>query len=280
MTCDWLGEFDAGAGRYVLDVELSKDGSAFNSRDPHLAVFEVGGVQESAEDDGFYAFWGGLVLTTLGTAASFSSLILSRREKLDSLLRAWPLTIRAWQLPPPTGTAARLKAIVTRRPFRADYLLGDRRSLRRWPLTGLSSFALILAIVSLSAFVGRWIFEVDWVPKGLVVHLLRPESMRQRSPGIEPLLVQVKLAPHTGPSLYVDYQPIPWGNFATVLQKELNRRPPNWPVYFEGDPDMEWRWAGRAIDEIRGLRAAVILLTPGSYREQSVQAPIPVRAAQ
>lgn len=52
-----------------------------------------------------------------------------------------------------------------------------------------------------------------------------------------------------------------WEDFDIVLQKELIRRPPNWPVYLEGDPNMEWKWAVKTIDRIRGLGAEVVLLT-------------------
>jgi hypothetical protein len=46
-----------------------------------------------------------------------------------------------------------------------------------------------------------------------------------------------------------------------LLKKELSRRPPDWPVYVDGDPDLEWQYPAEAIDAIRGLHAEVILLT-------------------
>lgn len=56
-------------------------------------------------------------------------------------------------------------------------------------------------------------------------------------------------------------------DFATRLQQELSRRPPNWPVYLEGDRDMEWESVARTIDVIRGIGAEVVLLTPGTKSE-------------
>jgi biopolymer transport protein ExbD len=70
--------------------------------------------------------------------------------------------------------------------------------------------------------------------------------------------------PARRPHLYVDSRPVSWEDFAAVLQNDLNRRPPNWPVYFQGDPEMEWQWAVTVIDTIGGLHAEVILLTPAS----------------
>jgi hypothetical protein len=57
------------------------------------------------------------------------------------------------------------------------------------------------------------------------------------------------------------------GGFSALLKKELVRRPPDWPVYVEGDRDLEWRQVAEAIDAVRGQRAEVILLT-GAARSQ------------
>jgi len=100
------------------------------------------------------------------------------------------------------------------------------------------------------------------VPKGLVVHLVQPGIAAQIMPGIQPLRVRVETAVGSvRPTLYVDSRPVSWDDFSAVLQKEISRRPPNWPVYVDGDPDMEWGSAIKAIDVIRGLRAEVVLLT-------------------
>jgi biopolymer transport protein ExbD len=99
-------------------------------------------------------------------------------------------------------------------------------------------------------------------PKGLMTHLLIPEAQAQSSPGIQPVYVRLESGGiNARPSLYVDSQPVPWENFETVLRKELRLRHPDWPVYLEADPDMEWKWPVMAIDKIRGLQAQVILLT-------------------
>jgi hypothetical protein len=44
--------------------------------------------------------------------------------------------------------------------------------------------------------------------------------------------------------------------------RKLTTRPPTWPVYFEGDQDLEWQDAAKVIDLIRGSKAEVVLLTP------------------
>jgi hypothetical protein len=79
---------------------------------------------------------------------------------------------------------------------------------------------------------------------------------------MDPLLVQVtsdsRGAHH---AVWVNWQPVAWADLSAVLQKELIRRPPNWPVYVEGDPDADWQWVAMTIDTIRGLTGEVYLLT-------------------
>jgi biopolymer transport protein ExbD len=39
------------------------------------------------------------------------------------------------------------------------------------------------------------------------------------------------------------------------------RRPPEWPVYVEGDPAMDWQYVVQVIDVIEGVGGRVVLLT-------------------
>ncbi len=41
------------------------------------------------------------------------------------------------------------------------------------------------------------------------------------------------------------------------------RRPPDWQVYVEGDPNLEFEPVAKAIEIIRAEHAEVVLLTPG-----------------
>jgi biopolymer transport protein ExbD len=61
--------------------------------------------------------------------------------------------------------------------------------------------------------------------------------------------------------LYFNSQRISWDRLGPLLDKELLRRPPEWPVYVRGDGDVELQSVLRAIDIIRGKRAQVVLLT-------------------
>ncbi len=102
-------------------------------------------------------------------------------------------------------------------------------------------------------------------PKGLPVRLLRPGVEGSQLPGLDPLLIQVRLARKPGPALlFVESQPVAWEQLGGLLNKELPRRPPNWPVYVQGDADLEWRQVAQVVDIVRGKWGQVVLLTdPG-----------------
>ena len=278
QMCDALGEVQAGSGRYVLDVHVSRDGSRFNAFGPHLMVFEVGGEQETVGGQGFWAFWGLIVLASLGTGAVVCSAIRSRHEKSDSFFKAWPLTLPQPQLAPPRtdSGAPRREAIATRRaPIVTEYYLGDRRASARRPLTGLSSIALMMLLTYFIVVVAMWsAYWFPLIPVGFKVRLLRPGVAAQASPGIQPIIVRVACEKRTAsdgqrrplPTLWVNRKLVAREDFETVLQKELNLRPPHWPVYLEGDSEMDWQHAVQVIDIVQKLHAQVVLLTSRAER--------------
>jgi hypothetical protein len=128
----------------------------------------------------------------------------------------------------------------------------------------LSWFALLIVIGLILLTISFGVLQIlaYRVPIGLRVRLVRPGIPAQSTPWIEPLRVRVVFAgPKVRPNLYLNSQLVSWEDFGTVLQGELNRRPPHWPVYVEGDPDLEWQHVVKAIDAIRGLQAEAVLLT-------------------
>lgn len=105
-----------------------------------------------------------------------------------------------------------------------------------------------------------WVTITPLARHGLRVHLIRPGVTAPRSPGIQPLLVRV-VRDGRSAKLYVGSDPVALEDLGALLKNELARRPPDWPVYVEGDPDLEWRQLAEAIDAVRGQQAEVILLT-------------------
>jgi biopolymer transport protein ExbD len=59
------------------------------------------------------------------------------------------------------------------------------------------------------------------------------------------------------------------GEFERLLRRELRIRPPSWPVYVDGDPDLEWGEVVRAIDVIRGSHGEVVILPVKAPRLES-----------
>ena len=137
-----------------------------------------------------------------------------------------------------------------------------RRRRALWngqPLTAVSLFGFCLvACYGLGSVAMVQVHATqERIPVGLRVRLMRPEVVHQRGPGIQPLLVRLDASGR----VFVNARAVAWEDLAGELQKELNRRPPNWPVYVEGDPELEWKWPAHLVDLVRGLHAEVVLLT-------------------
>jgi biopolymer transport protein ExbD len=258
-----IGAFQCGKGHYVLDIDPVEDQSRLNFYQPRLVIFEVGG-RENSDGSLWVAalsllalLWGGPV----GASMTILAAVHWRQEKLASWWKTYPLNQAG---PVPSGERAQLtygktiamsrrKKPVTPRPF------------ARFSQTSLV-LVLTLFIVWVSMVVGTSLELI--VPSGLPIHVIRPGVTIPRSPGIQPLRVSVRRdGRNSRPILYVDSQLVAWEDFGALLKKELARRPPDWPVYVEGDPDVEWRQVAEAIDAIRGEQGEVVLLT-GAAKSQ------------
>ena len=246
-----IGSFQCGKGHYVLDIDPAEDQSRLNFYEPHLAIYEAGG---KANRDG--SRWVGalsILALLLGGPIGASMIILAtihwRQEKLATRWKKYPLTQAG---PVDNGFlpgSIKIGHLSRRRP---------RLSIAR-PFSRPSTHSLVVVLT----YVMVWIPLVvamgleRKIPTGMAIHLIRPGVAAPRSPGIQPLLVRVVV----GPSLYIDSDRVAWEDFSAVLHTELSRRPPDWPVYVEGDPDLEWRQVAEVIDAIRGAGADVVLLT-------------------
>jgi biopolymer transport protein ExbD len=106
------------------------------------------------------------------------------------------------------------------------------------------------------------VLQPDYSNSGLPVRVYRAEKTSQPIPGLEPVLVRIHFkAGDSRPELYINSQLVPWDNFEENLQKALSRCPPEWPVYVEGDPDLDWGAVVNVLDRIRGLHVPVTMLT-------------------
>jgi biopolymer transport protein ExbD len=99
-----------------------------------------------------------------------------------------------------------------------------------------------------------------YLPHGLMIRTLRPGVEIPRSPGVQPLLIQVDAA-----GIFIDSERMSLDSLSARLKQELSRRPPEWPVYIQGDADLAWRKVAEVIDAVRGQGAEVVLITPGTH---------------
>jgi hypothetical protein len=222
-----------------LNLRIAHDGGRFNGRHPRLTIKQVGGMREAVAVQGLWAFWGFVLVAIAGASAAFAG-------RLRYWNRSNPI------LAPP-------------RPAAREYLFGDFRSRVRRPLVGLSSTGLITTVIFLVIWLSNLVLYgmANPVPVivGLPVHLWPALPAAAAGPGIQPLVVRLRVnPPERRPALYLDAQPISWADLESVLRKELRLRPPTWPVYIDGDPNMEVGWAFTAIDIIRGLGGEATLL--------------------
>ena len=142
-----------------------------------------------------------------------------------------------------------------------------RKPARVLPFSGLSYFGKIAALFYTVLFLTFWFVTADAHigPVGLTVHLMRPRVMGEPSPGLQPIQVRVTLRGSSkAPDVYLDSRRVSWDDLPLVLRAELSRRPPNWPVYVEGDPNMNYGFAVKAVDAARGLGANVVLVAPNA----------------
>ena len=261
--------FRAHKGRYslVLAPDHVVTGPA------RVLIEECGGLREDTQ------FWLGVsgdllvLLVTINLGVFVRSIVVRRLDARDIAARATSLT-----RPGSMGPAPRVDSAI-RHPW-------DLNARHRPDFTRLSWHAYLLFIVVFVTDVALGVMLTLRFPvKGLTIRLLRPGIQGTSVPQLEPLVVRVEKGLNGGPLppwdwqsmseeqvrlyrarsddhiLYFNSQRISWDQLGPLLDKELMRRPSEWPVYVRGDGDLEWRSVLRAIDIIRGKEAQVALLT-------------------
>lgn len=247
-----VGGFHAARGSYVLDLEILRDENRVSTEQPYLMVYEDGGAYFRAGDQLASAF---LTFLFFGPI-SICGLIISgmnRRQEDEAFIRRFPLTLPGPMPGEPLAPPRRAVLHRTKYPV----LKGRTSQPQR---ASLSSAALIAALTYEVIFLPIWLYQ-SWnyglLPAGLPVHLVRKEAYAQLGPGIQPIVVRVAPGPEAHPGPYVNAEPVSWDGLAAAVATEFRQRPPDWPVYVEADPNVEWRDAMRAIDIMQGLGAQV-----------------------
>jgi biopolymer transport protein ExbD len=147
--------------------------------------------------------------------------------------------------------------------------------LRRFPARGawavnpVKNLPTIALVCSLTWFV--WLVPTWFVfargqhtSHGFWVSIPRTGvPVRARPAGLTAPLVRID----SRRRVYLNYKQTTWEELPAGLQQEL-RGLPAVVVYFDGDSDLPFMDAARALDIIQGLGAKAILLTPGSNAEK------------
>lgn len=256
-----VGTFQCGKGHRVLTLDVFADQSRLNFYEPHLVIYEAGGKDVSTSALGALSLLALLLGGPVGASMTILAGVYWRQANLAAFWKANSLT-----LPGPAPhrfLPVALKTITISRRVKS----GIERPLS---LSRLSTHSLVLVLT----FMILWTTLVvatsleRIIPWGLPVQVIRPGVTAPRSPGIQPLLVRVRRqGQDLRATLYVDSQIVASEDFGPLLKKELASRPPDWPVYVEADPDIEWRSVAQTIDAIRGEQAEVVLLT-GAAKNQ------------
>ncbi|MFZ0964476.1 MAG: hypothetical protein WAO35_26735, partial [Terriglobia bacterium] len=228
-------------GVYALEVEVLSDASCLNSQHPRLRV-------STSYDDYRYSTDPVLWLSALCAAIGMSLWILfgiSRWHERSARAVSFALSDRVGQ-----------------------YFQWARKFHLKKVFTGLPSFGLVAVFTLFVVWVPVVVlFNARIPPVGLKVHLLTPAvSSNQIEPTGQPLDVRLEPGgPNSPPKLYLNSRLVSLRAFGGELKNELKLRP-DWAVYFEAAPNVEWGEAVEVIDIIRGAQAEAVLVPYGVAR--------------
>ena len=183
------------------------------------------------------------------------------------------LTLR-WLLGPPGGSGevslTQPLPVFEAPPFDVVAPLRSRLkySRRKWctrhqPLFTRSGWiALALFLCYLMFDIPIWaIIYYGSVRTGIFIHLWKPVAQTNDTPALPVLVVRFALHGHQKrPDLFVDSEPVTWPELETALRAKLVHYPPHWPIYLDGDPNMDWQYAVEVTETIHSLKAEVIFL--------------------
>jgi hypothetical protein len=269
-----LSEVRLSTGKYILELKSLSDGSFLDAHAPHLMAFESGGLSGdyAQEQDALifrFLLVILLVLSFFGCRLLFQA-VGNWRESGQAAAARWSLTQAGPAMALPESRMVSAEVAARRRLCGRLALRVQHAKMKQpfqWPFCRPSWSSQILVIVFLALHMSTQFIDATakLTPKGLVVRLVQPGVPLQPSPGIQPVLVHVSPVPGTWQTaLSVNGQPVAHENLEAVLRQELKLRPPDWPVYVEGERDLDWGSVGRVIDVAQGLHARVVLLTARS----------------
>jgi hypothetical protein len=259
-----VGRVHLPKGRYIVQIDDLEVGHELAILAPRLMVIGNGDVYWFTTEVASY-IW---IIFFACLAAGLCLILHSDRETSYAFARANPLTQPGPQLPLPGSRTVPSELAACRRFYARIFTRVRHAPMKapfQWPCLKMTWAWHITAVPMLLLVPVMYLAYSETIPVGLRIRLLRPGIALERSPGIQPLHVHVGADHDLRPNVTVDSRPVPWDDLAVVLRREIWRRPPDWPVYVDGDLNMPWGNAVLAMDVIRGLGAQVVLLTPEKH---------------
>ena len=270
----YLGTFRAHKGRYVLRVTPGESPDVPTS----VSISECGARWDEADQRIVNAFRLSVAILLVNLFCAIFIAITRKIERREAQAWAYSLTQPGSQGPsPPVDSMIRHPWVVRPSP-KPDFAKPSWVGLLFWLTWGV-------------ALMGFWLVHLTngLSSHGLPVRLLRPGVWGQRLPNLDPLLVRISCAvdcaspfpaydwlhpddemhnrriatwrKRVAPVVYFNSQRISWEQLGPLLDGGLALRPPDWPVYVQGDAVLEWQSVVQAIDIVRGKGARVVLLT-------------------
>lgn len=252
-----IGRFHANPGVYRLDVDLANTATL-------LVVYENGGQFINSTAHGAHALMVCALLLPIGLVMLLIAAISRREEKQADLVRQWGLTQAGPLLGVPMPGAP---LNVRPRPRQLAH--------RRLSVCGQFNLNQNVSFV-VQVFMVLWVVvavanATRWVPShGFAIRTIRPAVKLIPTAGVMPIRIRVLAGNQSGygrvpiRGVQIGSQVIGRTDLAAFLMREMAKRPPDWPVYIDGDGDLEFASIAWTIDEVSALGAKVILLTPKS----------------
>jgi biopolymer transport protein ExbD len=245
-----VGNFIAGWGSYVLDLEVKGDDSVLNAGSPRLIIDLAGHEHKESSARITIAVLLCIFWIPVGVFMLIRAAMTNREAKATAFLSTHSFTQPGGQGSPRS-----------KNPFRITF--SEKRYGPR-PHTGahgplyprLPTTSLLIVLILEVTAIPYWSVSRP-IPVGLHIKLLRKENLGQPSPGIQPLSIYVD----RDHRVYVNGRTVAPDGLPSVLRTELPLRPPSWPVYVRGDPSLDWLWVVRVIDAVQAYEGNVVLLT-------------------
>jgi biopolymer transport protein ExbD len=239
-----LGRFVAGRGHYAINLEVHGDVAILNSASPRLRVEVAGGEQNHSAawlNSCVLFCW---CLTPIGVFMLIRVVNANREQDETASILKHALRQAGWPIQAGSVATVRRKRCVPHRPLCLK--------------SSTSSLILVTVLAAGGLFIWPLYFLSRPTPRGLPIRLLRSEY-QPPSHGIQPVLIRIA----RNHDITVSGQAVSPEDFGSVLGREIAQRPPAWPLYIEGDPNLEWMDIVRVIDAVQADGRDVVLLKSG-----------------